>query len=299
VLTRAVVSVAFIILLAAQALVAQNVLTGTWTASADPEKPGRLSLSLERRAADGGKNQIGQTYDLADLQGLSREQAAGTGAVRFSLVREAGRIDCEGSFLNGKGSGTFSFNGSQGFVSAMRSRGFDFEPDPAQPKGRRDAEERLFAAAALDVTTALADDLLSAGFGKLVVEDLIKAKIFKVDSNYAREMRGLGFPGLNMEELVKARIFKIDTEAVRRAARMGFVREPLEGLVKIQIFKVTPEFVAEARNEGLTNLSVEEFVKLRIFKIDADFIRRAKAEGVPVEVETLVQRRIGERRRAR
>ena len=34
-------------------------------------------------------------------------------------------------------------------------------------------------------------------------------------------------------------------------------------------------------------------MKLRIFKIDTDFIRAAKADGVPMEVERLVQRKIG------
>jgi len=51
--------------------------------------------------------------------------------------------------------------------------------------------------------------------------------------------------------------------------------------------------VTEMRNEGLTNIQIEELVKLRIFKIDADFIRKARSEGVPIEVERLVQRRIG------
>jgi hypothetical protein len=43
----------------------------------------------------------------------------------------------------------------------------------------------------------------------------------------------------------------------------------------------------------LTDISIEDVVKLRIFKIDGEFIREAKAEGVPLEVEKLVQRRIG------
>jgi len=61
----------------------------------------------------------------------------------------------------------------------------------------------------------------------------------------------------------------------------------------MRIFKVTPEFLAEVRNEGLKDLSVEDSVKLRIFNIDAEFIRKAKAEGVPLNVERLVQRRLG------
>ena len=51
------------------------------------------------------------------------------------------------------------------------------------------------------------------------------------------------------------------------------------------------------RNEGLTDLRVEDLVKLRIFRIDTEFIRQAKAEGVPLEVERLVQRKIGVARR--
>ena len=239
---------------------------------------------------------MGQSYDFTDLQGLSREQVLGGGAVKFTLVREAGRIDCEGSFQNGRGSGTFRFTGNPSFVSAMKSRGFDFEEDSFTNNGR-DSEDRLFAATTLNITTALADDLSSAGFGKLHVEDLFKAAIFKIDSRFMREMKASGFPNLGMEELVKARIFKIDADFVSQATKVGFGKEPFESLVKMRIFKVTPEFVTEVRNEGLTDISVEDIVKLRIFKIDSEFIRQAKAEGVPLEVERLVQRRIGVARR--
>ena len=239
---------------------------------------------------------MGQSYDFADLQGLSREQALNGGAVKFSLVREAGRIDCEGSFQNGKGSGMFRFTGNQSFVSAMKTRGFDFTEDSSE-KGWHRSEDRLFAATTLNVTTALADDLASAGFGKLGVEDLFKAAIFKIDSNFMREMKASGFGEMGMEELVKARIFKIDPDFTRQVSQMGFDKEPFESLVKMRIFKITPEFITEVRNEGFTNLAVEDIVKLRIFKIDSEFIRQAKADGVPLEVERLVQRKLGIARR--
>lgn len=271
-------------------VVAQSELTGAWTASPQNDT-GKLHLSLDRKGEKGGRHQMGQTYELSDLQGLSREQVTNGGPVRFSLVREAGRIDCEGSFQNGKGAGTFRFTANASFVSAMKSRGFDFEKD-SNANGEH-AENRLFAATTLNVTTALADDLSSAGFGKLDVGDLFKAAIFKIDSRFMREMKASGFADLGMEELVKARIFKIDANFVTQVSQMGFSKEPFESLVKMQIFKVTPEFIAEVRNEGLTNLSVEDAVKMRIFKIDTAFIRQAKTDGVPLEVERLVQRRLG------
>ena len=273
---------------------AQSTLTGDWNATVNKDES-KLNLNMERRSQKGDRHQHGQTYDFSEFQGLTREQALNGGPVSFSLVREAGRIDLEGSFQNGKGSGTFRFTGNPAFISAMKSRGYDFEQ--YYDDDDRHAENRLFAATALNVTTALADDLASAGFGKLGVDDLFKAAIFKIDSAFMREMKASGFENLGMEELVKARIFKIDANFVKQVSQMGFEKEPFESLVKMQIFKVTPEFITEMRNEGLNNLAVEDLVKLRIFKIDPEFIRQAKADGVPLEVERLVQIKIGVARR--
>lgn len=284
---------AVLALLAGFRVNAQTVLTGGWTASLSKEEgdKGKINLSFERRSDGNWKHQMGQTYDFSELSGLTREQVTAGGPVKFSLVREAGRIDCEGSFQNGKGSGTFRFTGNQAFISAMKSRGFNFEDD-ADNEGRQPGD-RLFAATTLNVTTALADDLSSAGFGKLGVDDLFKAAIFHIDSSFMREMKASGFANLTMEDLVKARIFKIDAAFVTQVSQMGFSKEPFETLVKMRIFKITPEFITEVRNEGFGEISIEDMVKLRIFKIDSEFIRQAKADGVPLDVERLVQRRIG------
>jgi hypothetical protein len=290
------VSLAFMASLRAPVASAQTVLTGEWTASVEKQGSG-INLTFgqtsenERAGEKGSRQQFGQTYDFAEL-GLTREQVMRGGPVAFTLTREAGTISCEGSFQNGKGSGTFRFTRNPAFVTAMKSKGFDFESESGRKRYGL-SEDKVFTAAALNVTTALADDLQSAGFGKLGVDDLFKAAIFKIDSAFMREMKATGFPNMNMEDLVKARIFKIDAEFVGQATKMGFDKEPFESLVKMRIFKVTPEFLAEVRNEGLKDLSVEDSVKLRIFNIDAEFIRKAKAEGVPLNVERLVQRRLG------
>jgi hypothetical protein len=286
---RILASLAFMALFAFATAFAQDSFSGNWNASTAREAD-KINLNFERQNKS-HRNQMGQTYEFADLQGLTRQQAMSSGPVKFSLVREAGRIDCEGSFANGKGSGTFQFTGNQAFVSAMKSRGFDFLENENGNAGS-DFEDRLFAATTLNVTTVLADDLLSSGFNNLRTEDLFKAAIFKIDSKFMREMKATGFPNLGMEDLVKARIFKIDADFVTQVTQMGFASESLEELVKLRIFKVTPAFLAEMRNEGLTGLSVEDVVKLRIFNIDSEFIRQAKADGVPLEVERLVQRRL-------
>lgn len=276
-------------------VLSQEAITGEWTADARQEKGGanKIHLSFERKT-ERGKSQNGSSYAYEDLQGLSRSDTE-NGRVNFKLAREAGTIECEGSFSNGKGSGTFRFVPNTGFVDAMRSRGFDMTTSTS--KGGRDSvEERLFMATTINVTTALADDLRSANFPNLGFEDLVKAAIFKIDGKFMAEMKATGFANLGMEDLVKARIFKIDADFVRKTREMGFGTDNFENLVKFSIFKVTPEFLAELKTEGLTDLTSEDVVKLRIFKIDAAYIRDARASEPNITVEQLVQKRIGVRR---
>lgn len=277
-------------------IVAQAPITGTWTADSRENKDGKIQINLELKRNGTNRHQVGQSYEYSELQGLSSNP---NGRVSFRLAREAGTIQCDGEFVNGRGSGTFTFTPNSAFVDGMRGRGFDFTKQSAKKNGEEQYEvsDRLFTAAALNVTTALADDLLSANFGKLDVDDLVKAAIFKIDGKYMAEMKATGFQNLGMEELVKGRIFKIDADYVRQVAEMGFDNRDFEDLVKFRIFKVTPEFLSSLKNEGFTNLSSEEVVKFRIFNIDTDFIKKAKAENPNVTVEEMVQMKIGVRRR--
>ena len=281
-----------IIVIGNYVIVGQTTLTGNWKAETKIEKPDKIQLSFSRKTGR-GNNQMSSTFDYADLKGLSREQSLSNGAVKFSLVREAGTIDCEGTFQNGKGAGIFVFTGSQAFVEAMKTRGFDFEKSSSKYNDEDNTENRLFAAATLNVTTALADDLLSANFGKLETEDLFKAAIFKVDSKFMSEMKASGFQNLTFEDLVKARIFKIDGAYLSELAAQGFDNEPFENVVKMRIFKITPEFINGVRGEGFSKVGIEDLVKMKIFNINAEFIRKARADGVPLDVEKLVQKRIG------
>ena len=307
---------------------AQKVLTGNWKATFNSEKKDKIQLSFSRQTERGSRNQHSSNFSLSDLQGLSQNQISANEAnVNFRLAREAGTIECEGKFTNGKGEGTFRFTGNPQFVSAMKSRGFDFEKNSENIRYNDDndndtLENRLFAATIINVTTALADDLLSANFGKLDTGDLFKAAIFKVDSTFMKEMKASGFPNLDFDDLVKARIFKIDGEYLRQLNASGFGKEPFESVVKMKIFKitpeyitsfrnagfnnltmnelqklsifkVTPEFIKELRSEGLNNLSIEQITKMKIFKIDGAVIRQAKADNVDLDAESLVRYKIG------
>lgn len=305
---------AFILIATAFGIVnAQRTLTGTWTTDRTnrdwnwsskkktegenfAESVDKIGLSFKIESSRYRDNYQGATFDYKELQGLTKSQVENSSSkVNFRIIREAGTIELEGVFQNGKGNGTFHFTANQDFVSSMKSRGFDFEKENNRNKDWG-IENRLFTAAMLNITTAQADDLLSAGFANLDTGDLFKAKIFKVDSAYLRELKDSGFPNLGMEEAVKGRIFNIDGGYLRELNNAGLGNEPFENVVKMRIFKITPEFIAEVKTEGFTNLDIEDLVKMKIFNINGEFIRQAKADGIPLEVEKLVQKRIGVRR---
>src|SRR5688572_17455773 len=82
-------------------IAAQTAITGTWEASIKEKSPDKIHLSFERRT-DNGRNQNGSSYTFSELQGLSRDQAT-NGKANFRLVRDAGTIECEGTFVNGRG----------------------------------------------------------------------------------------------------------------------------------------------------------------------------------------------------
>lgn len=281
-----------VIVIGSYVIVAQQTIAGEWKATdrlRDDSSDDSIYLSMTWTRGK-GTNRNGRTYKFSELDGLSASSVI-NGKATFRLIREAGTFEFQGQFTNGTGEGTFRFDPAMGFVDAMRSRGIDIMAEGR--KSEQTLEEKLYTAAMLNVTTTLADDLISSGFGKLDLDDLIKAAIFKIDGRFMAEMKATGFPGLTMEELVKARIFKIDADYVRAINAAGFSDLGFEGVVKFAIFKVTPEFLNELRNAGLTSFTAEEVVKFRIFKIDADFIREAKAADPNITSEELVRRRLG------
>ncbi len=246
---------------------AQETLTGEWTAEVSDKNSEKIQLNFSRRTAKGGNNMHGSSYTLDELQNLSREQVAGNAPVKFQFAREAGTIDCEGSFSGGKGKGTWRFTPNQSFVQAMQSRGYKLDG------------EKLFVATTLNLTTKYVDDLKAMDFGNLSIDDVFKGRIFNISPEFASEMKATGFPNLELEDLVKARIFKVDAEFVRQVAAMGFDKLDMEQLTKLRIFKVTPEFLSEVKALGFQNLDIEDLVKFRIFKVTPEFINEVRAEG--------------------
>jgi hypothetical protein len=276
----------------------QSSITGEWRVDFDRGQPDLVSLSILRGdPIKGNGSRSDGPIALSELRGLTRAQAFGAGQpVKFQIVREAGTFECEGRFSNGKGSGGWRLVPDEGFLAAMRSRGYALASD-----------RELFESALFSVSVKAVDDLASAGYEHIPFDKLIETRIFDVTPVLIEGMRAAGYANLRLDELVEARIFKVDRKFVEEVQSLGFGRQPFEQLVEMRSQNVTPEyaremraagfdltprqlvdfkvfgvttaFIKEMREAGYSTITPREIVDLRVFQIDADFIRRAKAKG--------------------
>src|SRR5262249_59142573 len=88
---------------------AEAPMTGEWILDMRPA-PNFVYFSIHRRSERGGSFSSSSDIRADSIKGLSEAQASSNGSpVSFQVVRDAGTLNCEGWFKQGKGSGTFTF----------------------------------------------------------------------------------------------------------------------------------------------------------------------------------------------
>jgi hypothetical protein len=259
---------------------AQNALSGQWTAELDRNKPGEIQMTYHRRSEGGGSSMWGKKVSLGELQGLTAEAALSAKSnVNFNVVRQAGTFACEGYFREGKGAGFWTFTPNQSFVSAMRDRGYS-----------NLTEEDLLRAALHNLTTNYIEDLKAAGYDRLEFKQLLRASSHSITTEFIREMQSAGYPGLTMEELIRARNHDVDSQYVKEVRAMGFDKQPLEKLIRLRNHEITQEFINRMRTAGFEGLSIEQLIRLKNHDITPEFVNGVKAEGfTDIPLETAVR----------
>src|SRR6478672_1382117 len=155
--------------------------SGQWTADVRNASGDDIQFELKSTSNNGRSDySSGRTMKVSDFQGLNIGDitAAAKTNVSFSLVREAGTINCQGTFSQGLGAGFWKFTPNASFVSAMQSRGFNNLTD-----------SDLVRAAFSNVTIKYTDELRSAGYDKITFDDLARAHNHDITAAYISELR--------------------------------------------------------------------------------------------------------------
>jgi len=272
------------ILLAAQTVAAQAAdnLSGNWTMM-PADSAGKVNFGLVYRRAHHNMNHSSD-WPAEAFQGLDLS-VRGKRDVQFSIVREAGRFDCEGYLQNGVGAGVFLFTPDPAFTKALADLGFTGVNERTQ-----------FAMATFDVTTKFIRDLRAEGLPLTEVDKVIAFRVHDVTVASVREykklgvqadedqliamhvhgatpawiakMRAQGYADLDVNQLVAFRVHGVTPEYIAKMEKLGYGRPDPDQLVAMRVHGVTPEYIDGLKSRGVKNLTIDRLIQLRVHGID-------------------------------
>lgn len=243
-------------------------LGGSWTTEGVGRAAGGSVRLVLHRRAKGADLDHTLVLALADLKGLTPDQANGTTEAQFRVVRDAGVLHFDGRLQAYGGGGRFTFVPNADYLAVLRSLGY-----------RNLDADQAYVLAALDVSRAFVQDLFALGYYRLTLDDLQALRIQGADAAYVKAMAALGHGPLTVDQLKAARFHGVTPEFIAELARAGQEGLALNELMSFRIHGVTPAFVQDMRAVACERLSAEKLVAMRIHGVTADYVREVRALG--------------------
>jgi hypothetical protein len=256
-------------------------IAGQWTIGG-PMVQEKAQLTIRRTTVNSNMSSS-MPVSLSQLRGLTRAQLDSSGSVaRFELVRDAGTLRFEGYLQNGGGGGTFIFSPNPGFAGEMRALGYSGLSD-----------EKQFAMAVHDVSTAYVKDMNALGIRPESTDQLITMRIHNVTVEYVRELKDLGYSDLKADKLVTMRIHGVTSGFARELKSLGYSSVSPDQMVTMRIHGATTDFVKEVTALGYDHPSVDQLVTMRIHSVTPEYIRKTRSLGMGnLPIDQLVNLRI-------
>lgn len=228
-------------------------MKGNWTLSPSQEA-GQVQFGLYIRN-EGNNIQSSSDWPITAFQGLdlaNRERHD----VKYAVVRDAGRFDCDGYLNQGEGAGFFRFTPDARFIANMRAIGFDGID-----------ENKQFAMAIHDVTVDYARQMKGHNLTGLDTDKLLAFRIFDITQQFIRDLRSEGLTATEADKLIAFRVHGVTPAMVREMRKAGL--EPSEDqLIAMRVHGVTPQFIADMKARGLKDLNIDKLVALKVHGID-------------------------------
>jgi hypothetical protein len=249
----------------AQSALAAEELKGTWALEPTTDA-NRVHLALRHRS-DRHNSNIEMDQPTSAFAGLDLA-TPGKHDVKFSMTRDAGRLDCEGYINDGEGAGTYRFTPDAKYVSAMSAVGFSDIDDNKQ-----------FAMALHDVSVEFAKQMKAEDLDNLDTDKLLAFRIFDVNPQFIREMRAAGLPAKDADKLIAFRVHGVKAKDVAAMRKSGIEADENQ-LIAFRVHGVTPEYVAKVEKLGLGRVKPDQLVAMRVHGVTPEYIANLKSRGM-------------------
>ncbi|MGA7769714.1 MAG: hypothetical protein WCA27_26220 [Candidatus Sulfotelmatobacter sp.] len=237
--------------------------SGDWTISKSDEA-GKVEFSLIEHH-HGGTSSHESDWAASSFQGVDFSKA-GRQDVRFTIARDAGKIECEGFLNNGEGAGIFHFQADANYPREMSALGFSVD------------DEKQFSMAVMDVSLEFARQMKNEHLSGLDADKLIAFRIFHVDSAFIEALRAEGLKISDADKLVAFRIHGVTPQMVRSLHQAGYSPDE-DTLIAMRIHGATPEWMAELKQRGYDHVDLEKLIAFRIHGVSPEFIQKLQGLG--------------------
>ena len=236
--------------------IAQPSFTGTWAIRmAAPDEDAALSREV------GGASIVhvalrtpGLNTFYVPLQRLETLRAAeimsSGGPVSFRLRRDAGTFTFDGSFVNGRGTGSYAFTPDPAYVEALAQRGIA-PPTPGQQ----------YSLGRHEVELTYIDELIAQGYARPSIDALVTAGMSGADLRYLRAMGALGYRLGTVDALVSLSNNGVDPEHIEELATLGYRGLPVEDLRSMRNDGLTAARIRDMNARAGRQLSVQELME--------------------------------------
>jgi hypothetical protein len=256
---------------------AQDTSRGEWTITRS-DNPGKVSFSLTHKQ-HGGRSQHESDWPTGAFPGVDLSKP-GRQDVRFTIARDAGRLDCEGFLDNGEGAGIFHFSPDSKYPQEMKALGFDLD------------DETQYTMAVMDVSLAFAGQMKNEKLEDLDAHRLVEFRIFNVTTEFIDGLRSAGLKISDSQQLVAFRIHGVTPEMVRYLRQAGYDPDA-DQLVAMRIHGATPEFIEQLKKEGYNHVNIDDLISFRIHGVSPQFVEKLQHLGYShPEPDQLVTMRI-------
>ncbi len=203
---------------------------------------------------------------LADL-GLAPTALDRDGSIVIAMVRDAGRIDCNGTVRGGRAEGNCRFAADTGFNALLAQTGV----------ARPDLEDS-YGMTILGVTRAMVDAVRDSKFGPATPDDLTAMAAVGVTPAYIRELASRGYRPSKIDDLVAFKAVGVTGDYVDGLTRAGVKTSDGETVVAMRALGITPEFVSSFARIGYPNLDPDKLVELKALGITPAMVQAVERD---------------------
>jgi hypothetical protein len=250
---------------------------------------GKIHARFSHHGPGNNDNDWSSGFMPSELIGMevSSFHAAGTRPLHFSIVREAGRLDCAGNGGGDFAAGTCRFAADPAFDQLLVRTGIG-----------RPSEDQSLALMAVNARRELIEAVSAARYPVPRMGDLIALAALGVDGRYIADMSRAGYRPQTIQKLIEFKAVGITPQWIAGFVRVGYANLPGDGLVQMRALGITPEYIEGFQRIGYRNLPVDTLVQLKALDISPEFVRAvAGSGGTMPPVNKLVELRMFSKRR--